>query len=240
VPNGDAITVEMLLNHTNGLFSVNEDRKVRRRKTELTFDESLAVMRKHGAMFCPGERWRYTNSGYGLLGHILEVIEGRPFDQVITASVLDPLDLPNIRVLGNGDTAQDVATLYSSDPKVDPMRPGSAGAAGPMVASSEAVVRMWHAVLNSKVIRPETLSLMFQRLYPMFSDTTYYGLGVMAYEIPQADGTTRLWIGHSGGAPGVQAVFAYSPSDHAFVAVALSGDGSAEAVAYSLLGALAD
>lgn len=240
VPNGGAITVEMLLNHTNGLFSVNEDRKVRRRKNELTFDESLAIMRKHGAMFCPGERWRYTNSGYSLLGRILEVVEGRPFDQVISASVVKPLKLPNIRVLSSGDTSQDVATLHTSDPKVDPMRPGSAGAAGPMVASSEAVVRMWHAVLNSKVIHPDTLSLMFQRLYPMFSGSTYYGLGVMAYEVPQPDGTKNLWLGHSGGAPGVQAMFAYSPSDHAFVAVALSGGGSAEATAYSLLSALAD
>jgi D-alanyl-D-alanine carboxypeptidase len=47
-----------------------------------------------------------------------------------------------------------------------------------------------------------------------------------------------LWIGHSGGAPGVKAVFAYSPADHAIVAVALSGDGSAEAAANLLMGAL--
>jgi D-alanyl-D-alanine carboxypeptidase len=240
VPNGDAITIEALLNHTSGLFSVNEDLKVRRRDEPLTFSESLAILRKHGAMFCPGENWRYTNSGYWLLGHVLEVLEERPVDEVISAVVLDPLGLQNIRVLKPGDAASDVATLYSSDPKVNAMRPGSAGAAGPMAASSEAVVRLWHAVLSAKLVKPATLERMFKELYPMFGNSPYYGLGVMLYVVPQPDGNMKLWLGHSGGAPGVKAVFAYSPSDNVFVAVALSGDGSAEATANLLINALAD
>jgi D-alanyl-D-alanine carboxypeptidase len=81
---------------------------------------------------------------------------------------------------------------------------------------------------------------MFRDLYPMFGGSPYYGLGVMVYVVPQPDGKTKLWMGHSGGAPGVNAVLAYSPSDSAFVAVALSGDGSAEATANLLLDALAN
>lgn len=240
VPNGDVITVEALLNHTNGLFSVNEDLTVRRREELLTFSESLAILRKHGAMFCPGENWRYTNTGYELLGRIIEVLEGRSFDEVVSAYVVDPLDLQNIRILSYGDTSADVATLFSSDPNVVAMRPGSAGAAGPVAASGEAIVRLWHAVLSAKVVSPATLGRMFRDLYPMFGNPPYYGLGVMAYVVPQPEGKPKLWVGHSGGAPGVRAVFAYSPSDEAFVAVALSGDGSAEATANLLLEALAD
>ena len=119
------------------------------------------------------------------------------------------------------------------------MLPGSAGPAGAMAASSEAVVRLWHAVLHDQVVKRATLEKMFTDLYPMFGNPPYYGLGVMVYEVPQPNGEVKLWLGHSGGAPGVKAVFAYSPSDHAFVAVALSGDGPAEAVANLLLNALA-
>ncbi len=239
VPNGDAITIEMLLNHTNGLFSVNEDLKVRRSRKPLTFDKSLVVLRRHGAMFCPGENWRYTNSGYELLGHVLEVIGKRPFNEVISATVVEPLKLQNIRILSRNETPQDVATLYSSDPKIKAMLPGSAGPAGAMAASSEAVVRLWHAVLRDQVVKRATLEKMFTDLYPMFGNPPYYGLGVMVYEVPQPNGEVKIWLGHSGGAPGVKAVFAYSPSDHAFVAVALSGDGPAEAAANLLLNALA-
>lgn len=240
VPNGDAITIEALLNHTSGLFSVNEDLNVRRNKEPVTFGESLAILRQHGAMFCPGENWRYTNTGYELLGHILELLEERPLDDVISSAVTDPLGLENIRVLSRGDASPDVARLYSSDPEVDAMRPGSAGAAGPMAGSSEAVVRLWHAVLNARVVSLATLERMLKDLYPMFGNPPYYGLGVMVYVVPQPDGTSKLWLGHSGGAPGVKAVFAYSISDHAFVAVALSGDGSAEAAANLLMNAVAN
>lgn len=49
----------------------------------------------------------------------------------------------------------------------------------------------------------------------------------------------RTWLGHSGGAPGIKAVVAWSPVDRAFVAVAPTGDGSAEATAYLRLRQLA-
>lgn len=240
VPNGGAITIEMLLNHTSGLFSVNEDLQVRRRQQPLSFDEHLEVLRRHGAMFCPGEHWRYTNTGYELLGRILEVIEQRPFHEVMTSTVIAPLALPNIRVLSRDDPAPDVATLYSSDPEEPAMRMGSAGAAGPLAASSESVVRLWHAVVGEQVVSRATLRRMIQRLYPMFGNPPYYGLGVMAYEVPQPTGAPKLWIGHSGGAPGVKAVFAFAPSDRALVAVAMSGDGSAEATANQLVRALTE
>jgi D-alanyl-D-alanine carboxypeptidase len=55
-----------------------------------------------------------------------------------------------------------------------------------------------------------------------------------------AGGGEQTWIGHSGGAPGAKAVVLYSPADSAFAAVALTGDGPAEASANLLLAALRD
>ena len=81
---------------------------------------------------------------------------------------------------------------------------------------------------------------MYATLYPTVDKPPYFGLGVMVYEVPEPDGKVKIWIGHSGGAPGVKAVFAYAPSHNAFVAVAISGDGSAEATAYSLLNAIGE
>lgn len=239
VPNGQAISVQMLLNHTSGLFSANEDLKVQRSHQKLTPEQSLRILRKHGAMFCPGEHWRYTNTGYELLGRIIEKVDGRPFDQAIAANIVAPLDLQHLRILGHDDPAADVAPLWSSNPDEPALDPTVPGAAGPLAASAEDVVRFWHAVLGGKVVSGETLAKMFETLYPMFGKAPYYGLGVMLHEVPQRNGGVRLWVGHSGGAPGVKSVFAYSLFDRAFVAVALSGDGSAEATANLLLQALA-
>ena len=81
---------------------------------------------------------------------------------------------------------------------------------------------------------------MFERLYPMFGQPQFYGRGVMLYEVPKPDGGAQVWLGHSGGCPGIKAVVAYAPEAGAFVAVALNNDGSAEATAHLLLKALKD
>lgn len=66
----------------------------------------------------------------------------------------------------------------------------------------------------------------------------FYGRGVMLYEVPKSDGGTQIWLGHSGGCPGIKTVVTYAPEAGAFVAVALNNDGSAEATAHLLLKAL--
>lgn len=238
VPNGRAITVEMLLDHTSGLFSVNEDLIVRRERKRLTLQESLRVLNEHGAMFCPGEQWRYTNTGYDLLGRIVEVVEQRPFDEAVTQRIVAPLRLPHLRILRGDDPATDIAPLSSSNPQEPSIDPRIPGAAGPLAAKAEDVVKFWHALLSDRIVSRATRERMFARLYPMFGKAPYYGLGVMVYDVAADNGELHTWIGHSGGAPGVKAMFAYSPYDRAFVAVALSGDGSAEATANLLVRAL--
>lgn len=238
VPNGDAITIETLLAHTSGLFSANEDLVVHRRGARLDLPAELAVLRRHGAMFCPGEAWRYSNSGYSLLGAVVEVVDGRPLDQAIRARIITPLGLRETRVLTDGASAVGVAPLRPDDgqPPIDMTVPG---AAGPIAASALDMIRFQRALLGDGLLRPETRALMLDRLYPMFDDTTWYGLGVMLYDAP--DTPRRLyWIGHGGGAPGVKAITAYAPDQHAFVAVAITGDGQAAAAANLLLKALAD
>jgi D-alanyl-D-alanine carboxypeptidase len=56
----------------------------------------------------------------------------------------------------------------------------------------------------------------------------------MVFDVPDKKGRL-LWLGHAGGTPGAGAIIAYSPADNAFVAVALTGDGPATAVANLLL-----
>ncbi len=78
------------------------------------------------------------------------------------------------------------------------------------------------------------VAAMFQQLYPMFDAGTYYGLGVMVLDVESGD-RHDIWLGHAGGGPGASAMLAYSPTDRAIVAVALTGDGPASAVANGVL-----
>jgi D-alanyl-D-alanine carboxypeptidase len=93
-------------------------------------------------------------------------------------------------------------------------------------------------LLSGRIVERDSVARMAETLYPMFGDGMSYGLGLMVYDVPEPDGTT-VWIGHSGGVPGRRALLAYAPEKNAIVAVALTGEGSAEATANTLLGALA-
>ncbi|MGA0602720.1 serine hydrolase domain-containing protein [Caulobacter sp. KR2-114] len=239
VPNGQAITLEMLLAHTSGLFSANEDLQVHRQNRALSADEELAVLRRHGAMACPGERWRYSNSGYDLLGRVVEQVDGRPLAPSIQARLVTPLGLTALRALGPKASTDDVQPPVSDtagEPAIDITAPG---AAGPLAASAADMVRFQQALLTRDQLLPAaTRAQMLQRPYPMFQPGMFYGLGLMLFDV--GDGPGRLyWIGHSGGAPGVKAVSLYAPAQNLFIAVALTGDGSAEATANLLMKAAA-
>jgi len=235
VPNGEAITLEHLLAHTSGLFSANEDRRIRAGRKLLTLGDELAVLRRHGAMFCPGERWRYSNSGYTLLGAVIEKVDGRPFAEAATAGVLLPLRPGSLRVLSAGDDATDVGPLASSDSDAVLVQPGQAGPAAPLVGLAEDMNRLLQATLSPGLLAEKTRDLRLAKLHQMFEAGSFYSLGIMVLRPP---GTDLYWIGHSGGSPGANAISIWSPADGAFVSVALTGDGSAAAIANLLLAAL--
>jgi D-alanyl-D-alanine carboxypeptidase len=232
-PNAKVITVEHLLTHTSGLFSANEDLKVHNEQRFLTPQQDVEVSSRHGAMFCPGQRWRYSNTGYVILGSIIESIDKRPYHESVRARIFMPLGLKNIRVLAPHEVPADLAPLMPQDAAQKPIEPSMPFAAGSVIGSAEDMVTALHALLSGKLFQVNTATL-FSTLYPMFDKGTYYGRGIMVYDVPSA-GESAMWIGHSGGTPGAKAVVAYSVNDKAFVAVALNTDGSAEATANLLL-----
>lgn len=233
VPNGELVTIDHLLTHTSGLFSANEDARVRKDHHYHTAAENLAVAKRHGAMFCPGEAWRYSNTGYDLLGMIIERVDGRPYPAAITARIIAPLGLKRMRVLTPGEASSDVAPLISTTER--PINPSWAGAAGAIVGPADEMLRVWHALLSHRLLNEGSVRRMFARLYPMFTPIEFYGLGVMCFDVPEADGSKRTWIGHAGGTPGASAMVAWSLADRVLVAVALTGDGSAAATVNLLL-----
>lgn len=233
VPNGDVVTIRDLLAHTGGLFSANEDLKARAEHRAHTLDEDVKIIARHGAMSCPGERWRYSNTGYALLGKVIETVDGQPWQAAIESRIVKPLGLTSLRMLSDGDKAEDVAKLVSA--KEAPIEPAWAGPAGPAVGSAGDMARVWAALLGGKLLKQETVQAMFGKLYPMFDAGSFYGLGAMVVEVPDAEGGKSLWLGHLGGTPGAGAVVAYSVKDGVIVAAALTGDGSAAATANLLL-----
>lgn len=235
-PNAKVITIDHLLTHTSGIFSFDQDLKHRRQPGYKNPATLVAAAQKHGNAFCPGEAWSYSNTGYVMLGLIIEKIDAHSYAEAVDARILRPLGLKHTRALRSTSGIDDIA----------PARPENAGeieagfsfatpfGAGCIAATAEDMVRFWQGLLGDRLLKRATLEKMFSTLYPMFGQrVSFYGRGVMLSDIP--DQPADIWLGHSGGAPGIKAEIIYSLDSHAFVAVALNNDGSAQSTVNLLL-----
>ncbi len=237
-PGGDRITIRMLLDHTSGLYSANEAASVRAAPRYRSLDELVAVAAQEGSLFCPGQGWRYSNTNYWLLGGIIEAIDGQPLAVALTERIVRRAGLQDVRFLTPDDAMADLVPPGEARAAAGEVEahPNWIGAAGPMAATPRGMIDFQRALLTGRLLTPETVATQLARPYPMFGQPQYYGLGLMLYVLPG----DRLWIGHSGGAPGIKAITAWSVSDQAYVAVVLTGEGSPEATAFRLLQTLAE
>ena len=233
IPHGDLITLDMLLTHTSGLFSVNEAPERQGSQAPLDLKSTLDVINRHPPYACPGTHWRYSNSGYILLGAVIEHVTGEPYHIAAHRLVLSRSSARTIKMLTPNDTLDDVIPLAPGQNEIV-YSPAGVYAAGTVVADATGMATFLEDLLSGRIVEPDKVKDMVTRLYPMFDEGFWYGRGVMAMDVPGKTGTT-LWLGHVGGIPGGSAIVAYVPDYQAVVAVALTGTGSATASANLLL-----
>lgn len=98
---GRAVTVRNLLNHTSGLSDYEElmpaaDRSVPVEDVQIQDAGVLDLLKRQKAgWFVPGSRWSYSNSGYVLLGLIVEKASGRSFPSFLQERIFTPLNMIN-------------------------------------------------------------------------------------------------------------------------------------------------
>ncbi len=98
------ITIRHLLSHTSGIpdYIPLEEWQARIRE-DVSPEELLEIFASAPADFPPGEGWKYSNSGYHLLGMILEKVGGSPYEEVLREAVLDPVGARNTVLGSNQD-----------------------------------------------------------------------------------------------------------------------------------------
>jgi D-alanyl-D-alanine carboxypeptidase len=205
VPNGDAITLRMLLNHTSGLFNYTDDPTFfdRDPTAPVTPQELVAIATKHPPTFPPGQGWSYSNTGYIVVGLILEAATGQSLDRLVTRQIIHPLHLTGTYfptrspyIVGyhahgyrppslTGDGYLDVTAFA----------PSLAWAAGAIVSTADDLRRFYSALLGGRLLRPALLDQMLTtvRVDPVFG----YGFGIYSQRGPCG----TVW-GHTGGIPG--------------------------------------
>jgi D-alanyl-D-alanine carboxypeptidase len=232
VPNGSAITIRELLNHTSGLYNYSDDAGFRSTLASdpmhnWTPGELIAIGTSQPPYFPPGTAWLYSNTNYILLGLIVEKVTGSTVAQQLRDRLFQPLGLPSTLL---GTTVQidgsyahgyvGAATLPLGGKLLDIsslMSPSWMWAAGAIVSNGDDVTRFYTALLGGKLLPPNLLAAM-RTVY----DGSGYGLGIA--RSATACGTA---YGHTGDAIGWRTI-AYARSDGKRAAVVMVNIDSTE------------
>jgi D-alanyl-D-alanine carboxypeptidase len=191
VPNGTQITLRELLNHTSGLFNYTDD--LTWQNTELgdpghvwSPSDLLALSFSHEALFAPGTNYHYSNTGYVLLGLVVEKITGAPIGEVLRTRIFEPLGLRETSFPAGIEMPEPLVHGYVDFQGVGLlditalMNPSWLYAAGQIVSTAADVTTFFSALLKGRVVPAPLLAQMKRG-----SDSSAtYGLGLMLRSSP--------------------------------------------------------
>ncbi|MET9564241.1 serine hydrolase domain-containing protein [Streptomyces tauricus] len=120
IPNGNAITLRMLLNHTSGLFNYTYDPAVLKAFTgqdtrQWTPTELIAAGVRHDPLFAPGTDYSYSNTNYIALGLVAEKATGDSLGELIQQRIAGPLHLKNTYLVPDTGTGTETGSEAESE-----------------------------------------------------------------------------------------------------------------------------
>jgi CubicO group peptidase (beta-lactamase class C family) len=177
------ITLLDLMNHTSGFPDYYPlDFVDRRLEKPITLDGLLKDYAGGKLDFEPGSRYSYSNTGYILLGGIIEKVTGEHFGDFLHRRILSPVGMKHSR-FGSSDGLPSPARGYNGfalgppEPAI-PESPGWIEAAGGLWASASDLLRWDLALTSSRVITPQSYALMITPRKLSSGKTSHYGCGL--------------------------------------------------------------
>lgn len=246
-PEGDRITIAMLLNMSSGIADFENGREetdnyikdllLKNPRHQFDIDEFIALGLSLDREFDPpGSKFGYTNTATELLGRIAEKVTGRTYERLLKQRLWRPLNMTRTFLNMRGGLQAPHARLYSPNvipgQTVNVTRWGlSFSWAAGAVASTLSDLHRWARALGTGrgVLRPETQALRSQYCAPPWGPpsknpglTPYYCLGSMVFR-DSKDRVVAYW--HNGEIWGATAMLAYFPLTGAtYVGLANSDD----------------
>jgi CubicO group peptidase (beta-lactamase class C family) len=200
------ITIEQLLTHTSGLpeyydGSLTADQFAATVGTrEPTPDQLVGLFAALPLDFPPGTRWAYNNSGYVLLGRLVELVSGQSYGDFLREQVLDPLGMSDTGY-APGATGAEYAVGYDDwDTPTAGYDDSVFFAAGGLYSTVTDLGRWQQFLLTDDppVVGADTLAEML-RPHATESAGRWYGYGV---ELRGATTSSIDMVAHAGGIPG--------------------------------------
>lgn len=214
----EKITIEHLLHHTSGIKSyTNVDSFWGKMRTDLVPREIIRLTEKDTLEFKPGTKWNYNNTGYVMLGYIIEKVTGKTYEEYVQQNLFTPAGMTNSYYGNESRVIKNRARGYKKDGKnyanSDYISMTLPYAAGSLLSTVEDLWKWNKALYSYKLIKKEWVDKAITPYKLPDGKSTNYGYGLA---IGTVQGSKS--IEHGGGIPGFLTNAVYLPAEDVFVA----------------------
>jgi len=204
-PKGDSITIENLLTHTAGIYNYTQDSHFMFNEAGKPASEQkmLSLFKDKPLDFSPNKGWNYSNSGYSLLGYIVEKVTKISYYDAMRKYIFEPLQMRNSGFNFVALPTEKKAIGYYSDSGKDynkqaPWYDSTVVYAAGAIYSTAGDLYKWHQGLEKNQIISKKFS---DKAYKPFKQ--HYGYGWIIDSL-----YNRRVVSHSGGLSGYRSNFA--------------------------------
>jgi len=215
IPNAGKITILQILSHRSGIPNVRREQNPQGNvnTTPITKDEMLALIVKATPVFEPDSKQSYSNSGYFLLGLIIEKVTGKSYEEALRERITSKIGLQDTYIAsGNIDVNKNEALTYihfGGDWKpVRETHPSILFGAGAIVSTPSDLARFIQALFDGKIVSKESLDRM-----KTVREGDVLGLAMEPFTF-----AGKTFYGHAGGGDNYGAWLAYQPEEKLAVA----------------------
>jgi CubicO group peptidase (beta-lactamase class C family) len=216
---GYKITIEHLLTHTSGIKSYTGMKDYMDRMTlDLLPSEMIDHFKNEPMEFAPGTRWNYSNSGYFLLGYIIQKVSGKTYGEYIEENIFKPIGMTNSLYGSNTKIIKNRVSGYDMGKNgyenAQPLSMTQPYAAGSILSTVEDMFK-WNQALHAyKLVKKESLDKAFTNYALTDGTKTDYGYGWTFANIQESPS-----IEHGGGINGSSTMAIYLPGEDVYVVV---------------------
>jgi CubicO group peptidase (beta-lactamase class C family) len=217
--------IRLLLNHTSGIPSYTSagPRWFSKMRLDLPHDSLLAIIAADSMDFARGSQWRYNNTGYYLLGMLIEKVTGRSYAEVVRDQLAQPLGLRSTMYCETRAIIKHRAQGYQPTPddklvNADPLSMTHPFAAGALCSTVGDLVAWQRALAAGRIVKPASYTAMTT------PEGSAKGAGY-GYGLAMDTLGGRARVQHGGGINGFNTMLMYYPADTLTIAVFANTNG---------------
>ncbi len=217
----DKITIFNVLTHTAGLPNFTSFPEYAKMQAFPNTPEQIVDTFKNKPLdFEPGSKFSYSNSGYVLLGYLIEKITGASYEKFLQENIFTPIGMKDSGYDSSTAIIERRASGYAPSPagpvNAEYVHMSVPHGAGALYSTTQDLLEWQLALYGGKVLKPES----FAKMTTPFKDDYAFGLIVRT-----TDGRKQMW--HNGGIQGFNSSMAWYPESKTTIVVLANLNGQA-------------